>query len=245
MVSKFILISILLVSILTITLPVFATDSASHIETSGTAGSVISSGVSEVEVSVGGTYNSISSSRRMLTLGNTQFSTNQNSSSKYHNTLDSSDEVEFADAAIISDSYAMADAKNPAGKYAYLADDPTSSEQKVNVEFVQMGSNGGKYKSAGVVDNTDITTSMRAEGNAGSVTTKYASTTTSSLIAGSKTPNYQKREYGSVTRLNKNDTGYDAAFDWVWEDFSVPFEIINNTTSANVTNESVNITPAY
>ena len=228
-----------------IALPVMATDSTSHIETSGTAGSVISSGVSEVEVSVGGTYNSISSSRKMLTLGNTKFTTNQNSTSKYHNTLDSSDEVEFADLAIITDSYGMEDAKDSTGKYSYLADDSTSSEQKVNAEFIQMGSNGGRYKSAGVVDDANITTSMRAEGNAGSVTAKYASTTASSLIAGSTTPNYQKNEYGSVTWLNKNDTGYDAAFDWVWKDFSVPFEIINNTTSANVTNESVNITPAY
>jgi len=232
---------IVLLFLIFVTLPVFATESSSNIQVSGDAGTVMISMMRNVEVAsegigaTSGNINTETSNRKILTLGYSEVDINDTSNNRYHNTLDSSDSVSYDDQALISDSYSMGDIKDSTGKYSYLntLDESTSSRQHVAVDYTQMGSGGGRYKSAAVIDDANMTTSMRAEGNHGGSFTIYESKSEAGLAAGSDTVNFVKEERGEIDFMDKNGTGFGAQIDWTWRDHSVPFEVIENETNVS------------
>jgi hypothetical protein len=177
-----------------------------------------------------GNFNADSNRRSILSVGNTRFETSDNTNNQYHNTLDSSDQVVTEGAALVTDKYVMEDNKDIEDKFAYLDSNATPSYQYVEAEFIQVDVDGARYKSAGVVDDANITTSMVAEGNHGSITQKYSANSKAGFSVSDNKVNFEKSVDGSLTVFG-NDTGYEDTFDWTWKDTSNPFEVINNTTS--------------
>lgn len=238
---KFIFVVLLCVMLIT---PALATLSTSQLDVEGTSGIGIHTSTKSSTVSANsGVFNSQSSSRKVLTVGVSSFKALETSNQQYKNTFDSSMSGEFSDAALVYDKYSMEDSKDVGVTwYSELTDNATPSYQYVEGEGLQMGSNGGAYKSAGVLNEANLTTSFLTEGNAGGSTYKTYSTTTAGFTPGSADINFEKTERTYDGQFDKNGTGYELGVNFIWKDHSVPFEVVNNTTPLINSTVEVNIT---
>jgi len=222
----------------------------SSIEVQGAGGIGIHTSTRTSEVTADGigshgTYQIQSASRKVLTVGMASIKAKEVSNQQYKNTLDSSVEGEFRDAALVSDRYVLEDNKNVDGSaswYAALNENATPSYQYVETEALQMGSGGGAYKSAGVMNEANLTSSISAEGNAGGITYKTYATTEAGFTPGSNDIDFRKTERTYDGQFDKNGTGYELGIDYIWKDSSNPFEVVNNTTSSLNKTTEVNLT---
>jgi len=231
-----------LLLIVCIFVPVLS-DSTSSLDISGVSGTLIATDTFDTKVQAENSFNAESGHRVMIMLGPSYTKTNQSSNSKYHNTMDSSDYVEYDEVALVSDRYSMEDQKAVGiGYTANLEDNQTPSYQAVSDEFVQMGSGGGRYKSASIIDDANITTSMRSEGTTGFVSEKHSALSGAGFSPDSNDMiNFEKSEYGKRIWGSKNGTGWtDVAFDRKWTDHSKPIMSFGNSTNAtNSTNDEI------
>jgi len=223
---------------------VSATKSTSDISTGGNGGVIMSNQAISSSVAVNldspGNFNNQAYDRTFIALGYSTLDAKSVTNDSLYHTLIAGQDVEFSDAALVSDTYSMEDNKDIKSAFAYMGDDPTPSYQHANAEFVQIGSGGGRYSAEGVIADADMTTSMRAEGNVGGVSEKHYAVARAGFDPSSNTMNYEKIEKGRSFYGDKNGTGYQGYLDWIWKDHSVPFEIINetNSTETNLTNST-------
>jgi len=190
-----------------------------------------------------GSYNIQTNSRRVMALnGLAILSAKDVSNQQFYNMLDTSTNVESSSASLVDVKTSMENYKDINSMYANLDDAGTPSYQFAESEFIQSGVNGAKHESASVVDDANITSSMRAEGNTGSATAIKRGTVMAGLDAGEDTMHYGYSEYVSASVYGSNGTKYNLPVDFTWEDYGVPMEIINNTSEENATvNETVDI----
>ncbi|MFA5760396.1 MAG: hypothetical protein WC877_01385 [Dehalococcoidales bacterium] len=228
----------------------FASKSTSTTDIDGAYGSsILMSSKSSSEITSNGlgassgSYNIQTNARRVMALnGLAILSAKDVSNQQFYNMLDTSTNVESSAASLVDVKTSMENYKDINSLYANLDDAGTPSYQFAESEFIQNGVNGAKHESVSVVDDANITSSMRAEGNAGSATAIKRGTVLAGLDAGEDTMHYGYSEYVSASVYGSNGTKYNLPVDFTWEDYSVPMEIINNTSEENATmNETVDI----
>lgn len=182
------------------------------------------------------------------------------------NVLDSSTAIDYAGNGISWNMYHVEDYKAnvsdidcTAGVIATVVDaivdptDPTSSlvegstpsHQRATAAYAAFGQRA-RYEVDAVIDDTDMTTSARAEGGVGGFTAFLTSNVEAGFNKTSAELNFRKGERMIFSAFGDNDTeGFGAAIDWEWTDHSTPFEQGMNYTvnsTVPVLNETVNAT---
>jgi hypothetical protein len=187
--------------------------------------------------------------------GYTSYSEKTKENSQYQSTYDSQNSLVYEGGAAISNTYTMtdnkpnvADVQCTAGDIGGEGDGVTAtgeiingqlpSQQGVEVRYDGIGVNG-RYKSAAVIEDVNFTTSMRAEGDLGSITTYHSSLAQAGFDKNTTDMNYEVSNYGHISAYGSENGSYSQAFDWEWLDHSVPFETNETVISTiNQTNQT-------
>lgn len=191
----------------------------------------------------------------IVTLGDAQYTETTKINNQYRNTYDIKNELLYNGQAALGNQYTMTDNKEYIPELECTAGDiPSGAEvgpngtlittgqnpsyQSVSVEYSGTTAGGGRYKTGGVVDDANLTTSMRAEGAFGGVSANYIDISEAGFNSSSNEMNFEKKDYGHYSAMSFNGSGYYLPFDLEHKDYSDPFETVVNTS----VNESVNLT---
>ena len=260
-----------LITFAIIVCPVNASISNMTVNIWGTAGSFITH--SDHEVTSAGNdigfitgnenYQYQSAGTHIVTLGGTKYAEKVVTDQRLKNTYDGKNELIYESGAAIDNTYVMIDNKayipeaicdagevpNPTGETTIngtAIDGQMPSYQSVEVHYEGTTADGGRYKSGGVINDANITTSMRAEGNSGGISANYMTTAQAGFNKETNELNFEKKDYSHTTWSGSSESGYDASFDLDWKDYSTPFETIpmprvnlsTNNTTVNITEDS-------
>ena len=244
-----------------IIVPVAATDSDIKITASGAAGAITDHLVSTTTASSGSAgfltggdnWNENNAATRVVTLGYSKYSTNLKANNKIDNALESSTNLNYDGQALAESSYHMEDNKvnipdalcsggqstpDIVAANGTLIPGQNPSHQQVDVSHIAIGSStGGVYKSAGVIDDVNTSTSMRAESDTGAAYAYVDMTSEAGFNRSSNQMNFQQETSGHLkwtdmynTTGYTGDTGYSAGLDIQYTDHSVPFQALQNST---------------
>lgn len=194
----------------------------------------------------GENYNSYAAGTHIVSQGWTTYTEKTKSNSTVVNTYDGKNELSTSGTAVVGNTYAMEDNKVnipdvvcDAGAGASTAtvtaegmvvEGQYPSHQGAEVQYSGVIANGGRYKTGGVINDANLTTSMRAEANAGGVGEWHSTFSEAGFDKSKPTKNYEQYEYGHTGWYDMNQTGYEAAFDMEYKDHSTPFEFLENST---------------
>jgi len=231
--------SYIFVILLVFIVPVMAVQdiATNSIQVGGTAGSIIHMSGYDTFLKAEDNYNSEYGKTHLITIGSANFDANTTSVSKYHNTMDSSISATFNNAALASTEYLMEDQRGAGGKYTTGVNRNESisqTYQAVNNKFTQMGA-GGDFRAATIVDDTNVTSSLRGEGAYGSVSESHDTLVQQKFGADSTETNFQKHEFGRTIWTDKNESGFQGYFDQVYTDHRGAIQAANST--GNITTE--------
>lgn len=186
-------------------------------------------------------YQQNTAGTHIVTLGNSQYSEVTKINNQYRNTYDISNELLYSGQAALGNQYSMTDNKAyipelecNAGNMPYgasvgpngtlITDSQNPSYQSTTVQYSGTTAGGGRYKTGGVVDDANLTTSMRAEGNLGGVSVNYFDTVEAGFNSSSNEMNFRKQDYGHYSAYDYNGSGYYLPFDFEHKDYSNVFE---------------------
>lgn len=195
----------------------------------------------------------------VVALGDSQYSESAKINNKYRNTYDIKNELIYNGGAAIGNQYTVTDNKayipdlectagsvpnadsyvGPNGTQIVNGQNP--SHQSVSVRYSGTTAGGGRYKTGSVVDDANLTTSIRAEGAYGGVSVDYSDIVEAGFNNSAPEVNFRKIDYGHYSAYSHNGSGYYLPFDLVHKDYSNPFET-SSISFGNEANQTINQT---
>jgi hypothetical protein len=249
----------ILILLLFLIIPVFAEDSSMILKINGSAGAVIIHSDMKSDVWAGNdgfitngeNWNSESYGRQVVTLGDTEYYSLTKNRNDIKNTFDSKQIIDYKDAAVIGSSASMSDNRvnipdvQCSGGVAsadILSSNGTvivgqnPSQQSVTLENSDIGFGGGTYKDGVVIDDTNITMSVRAESEHGGLISDITTDSEYGFNKSSSMKNFDQETDTHLGFYDINESGYSGGYDFEWTGHENPFKIAKNSTRLRSTN---------
>lgn len=190
----------------------------------------------------------------VVTLGDAQYTESTKINNQYRNTYDINNELLYNGQAAVGNQYTVTDNKayipdlectagsvpnadsyvGPNGTQIVNGQNP--SHQSVGVQYSGTMAGGGRYKTGGAVDDTNLTTMVRSEGAYGGVSADYYDVVEAGFNNSAPDINFRKSDYGHYAARDYNNSGYYLPFDLVHKDYSTI--TFGNETNKTVVNQT-------
>jgi len=190
----------------------------------------------------------------IVTLGGTSYAETDKYDNRIKNTVNVKNELIYDSQAVVDNTYALVDNRayipdmectagnlptagsNVGPNGTLIVEGQTPSYQSVEVHYDGAMAGGGKYRTNGVIDDSNLTSSMRAVsyGDAGSVTANYAVTAEAGYNSSNNDVNFRKQDYGHTTWIARDNMTYEAEFDLEYKDYSKALQASEETSNSSI-----------
>ena len=234
--------------------PVIATSSDLRISGSVVAGAVTDHSIIESTISSdnagfltgGDNWNYQNTARRVTTLGYTKSTTDDRANARVDNIVTASTNLTGEETGIAETGYYLEDNKVNIPEEVCTGGQTTPdimsaegqtiegqypSHQEVDVTHTMLfGYGDAKFDSTGSLNDVNATTSINAEGNAGSATLRYRVHDEAGFNQSSADKNYDSDTRRRVIANDFNQSGYSMAYDITHTNHDRPFETLVNAS---------------